>query len=55
MLRFLAVAMLRTVLLGPLYIVIFFGDVADEVYREVNKRLPWMIKETPEQRRIRLL
>ena len=55
MTRFFTVVLLRTILLGPLYIVIFFGDVAFEAYRELNKRLPWMIEETPEQRRIRLL
>jgi|TARA_R110000787_G_scaffold30138_2_gene81128 hypothetical protein len=42
-------------LMTPLFVISFIGGVAEEVTAWLDQVLPWMYKETKEERRIRLL
>jgi uncharacterized membrane protein len=53
--RYTLAAALRITLLTPLFVISFIGGVAEEVVTWLDKVLPWMYKETKEERRVRLL
>jgi uncharacterized membrane protein len=53
--RYALAAALRITLLTPLFVISFIGGVTEEVIMWLDKALPWMYKETEEERRIRLL
>ena len=55
MLRYTLAAVLRIMLMTPLFVISFIGGVAEEVTAWLDQVLPWMYKETKEERRIRLI
>ena len=55
MARYTLAAVLRIMLMTPLFVISFIGGVAEEVTAWLDQVLPWMYKETKEERRTRLL
>tara|TARA_R110000822_G_scaffold220343_1_gene354325 strand:+ start:500 stop:667 length:168 start_codon:yes stop_codon:yes gene_type:complete len=55
MIRYVYAAILRITFMCPLFLMLFIGSAAEEAVKWFDKVLPWMYKETKEERRIRLL
>ncbi len=55
MIRYVTCLSIRAVLMGPLVAIGFIGEAADHLVNYLDYRLPWVYKETEEERRIRML
>lgn len=55
MIRYVTCLSIRAVLMGPLIAIGFIGEAADHLVNYLDYHLPWVRKETEEERRVRML
>jgi hypothetical protein len=55
MIRHVYATVLRVILMTPLFVVSFIGGIAEEINGVLDRVLPWVRKETAEERKRRLL
>ena len=55
MIRYVTCLIIRAVLIGPLIAIGFIGEAADHLASYLDEHLPWVRKETEEEKRWRML